>query len=418
MERENIKKEIIDRIFEAMLSQTGLTDPMAIRDMAERTIDMFESQGRAMLSAEEKDSILKEIEDEILGLGPIEQFVKDDTVTEIMINGHDRIYIERNGKKSLSDARLRDERHLRSIIEKLLASTRRRVDELNPYVDISLPGGSRVNIVIPPASPRWPVVTIRKFLKSLNTIEDLVYRGSLDKRMAAFLINSVKSKANIIFSGATGSGKTTTLNILSQYIPEWERIVTIEDTLELRLKQEHVVPLETRQTNIEGKGEITIRDLFINSLRMRPDRIILGEIRHKEAMDLLQAIASGHTGSLAVLHGSSPHDAISRLEMMILTGGVNIPLWALRNLITTSVDLVVQHEQLPDGTRKITNITEVVGVENEKIVLKDIFYFDFHKLDEKGEVKGVFKCMGVIPSFMEKFKRSGIDVKADFFTKD
>jgi len=418
MQDKNVKEEILTRVYEFLFSSNDAHDPAALRNVTEQIIEELENRLKREFSSEEKENIFKTVEDEVFGLGPLEQLLRDEDISEIMINGPGKVYIEREGKKVLSDIRFRDENHLRNIIEKLLSSSRRRVDELNPYVDVSLPGGARVNIVIQPVSPRGAVVTIRKFLKSLNKIEDLIEEGTLNERMAQFLINCVKAKVNILFSGATGSGKTTTLNILSQYIPSSERIVTIEDTLELRLKQEHVVSLETRQTNIEGKGRISIRDLFVNSLRMRPDRIILGEIRHEEALDLLQAIASGHTGSLAVIHGSSALDAISRLEIMVLTSGINLPVWALRKLIANSINLIVQHEQLPDGSRKIVNITEVAGMENEEIILQDIFYFDFQQLDNDGNVIGQFRCSGIVPMFLERFKKYGIEAREDFFKKD
>lgn len=353
---------------------------------------------------------------ELLGLGPLAPLLEDKSVTEILINGPKKIYVEKNGKMTLSEITFEDNQHLLFVIQKILSPTRRHVDEMMPFTDVSLSDGSRVNIIIPPISLVGPVVTIRKFLSEFTRIEDLIKIGTLSKNMADFLIAAIRAKLNIIFSGATGVGKTTTLNTLSSYISSSERIVTIEDTAELKLEQEHVVRLETRSPNIEGKGEITIRDLFRNSLRMRPNRIILGEIRSSEALDMLQAMSSGHNGSLAVLHASSPTDVISRIETMILTGGLNIPVWAIKQQIASSINLIVQQEQLFDGSRKVTSITEVRGLSDKgEIILQDLFSYEIDDIDEDGRVKGRWKNHGVAPLFLSRFKKMGVDLNVDIF---
>ena len=292
------------------------------------------------------------------------------------------------------------------------------MDESYPYTDVSMQDGSRLNIIIPPLAIDGPTVTIRKFLKELSRTEDFIKLGTIDQRMADFLIACVKAKVNMLFSGATGSGKTTTLNMLSSYINNQERIVTIEDTAELHLAQDHVVRLETRQPNIEGKGEVTIRDLFKNSLRMRPGRIILGEARGPEALDMLQAMCSGHRGALAVLHASSPQDVIYRLETMVLTSGIPINLGAIHRQIAAAINLIIQHEQLPDGSRKITHLTQVNGIKDGQVALDDIFTYDLEDVSIDGKVSGRFKSSGVVPVFYPLFARAGLDLPKEFFKKD
>lgn len=370
------------------------------------------------LTSEEKNKLISEIVNELTGFGPVEILLRDPLVTEIMINGPKRIYAEKKGKTELTNITFDDEAQLMYFISKMLAPTRKHVDEAFPYTEISLGDGSRVNIIIPPLALDGPVVTIRKFLKEIKVIEDLVNLCTLDKRMSDFLVASIKARLNIIFSGATGAGKTTTVNVLSSYITADERIITIEDTSELQLSQEHVVRLESRQTNIEGKGEVSIRDLFKNSLRMRPDRIILGEIRGSEALDMLQAICSGHVGSLAVLHANSPQDVIYRLETMILTSGVPINMEAIHRQIATAVNLIVQQEQLLDGSRKITHITQINGIKDGRVVLEDIFVYEIKGINSEGKVSGAWKATGVAPCFYPMFIKTGIDLPAGLFKKD
>jgi len=367
---------------------------------------------------EERMRMIEELVNEFIGYGPIEKLMQDPQVTEIMINGPKKVYAERAGHTVLTDVTFDDERQIMVLVYKILGHTRRRVDELFPYTEVSLKDGSRVNIIIPPLALDGPTLTIRKFMKEIKSADDLVKLGTFDERMSKFLVAAIKAKLNIIFSGATGAGKTTTLNVLSSYIPEDDRVITIEDTAELRLSQEHVVRLETRQPSIEGKGEITIRDLFKNSLRMRPDRIIIGEIRSSEALDMLQAICSGHTGSLAVLHANSPEDTIYRLETMILASGIPISLEAIHRQLNAAINIVVQQEQLLDGSRKITHIAQINGMKEGRVRLEDIFIYDIEEVKPDGTVTGRWKATGVTPLFMDKFKKSGVDLPMEIFKKD
>jgi len=361
------------------------------------------------------NSLVKEMQEDLLGLGPLQRFLDDPEITEIMVNGTNTMYIEKAGKKTLMDVNFDDEQHLRYVIERMIMPTRRRVDETYPYVDFSLTDGSRVNIIIPPVVFGAPVLTIRKFLRNIATMENLVQKmGTVSQPMADLLIAAIQGRLNIVFSGATGSGKTTLLEILSGYVSEDDRIITIEDTLELTLRQKHVVRLITKPPNVEGKGEISIRDLFINTLRMRPTRIILGEIRGKEALDFLQALNSGHRGSLAVLHASSPEDVIGRIETMALFSGINLPSWALRKQISRAIDLIIQLEQMPGGVRKVTHITEVVETKDD-MELKDIFVFKEEGLDENGRMKGKWVATGYIPECMDEFRKRGIPLSEDIF---
>ena len=386
--------------------------------LEERMNSVFDNWNRAMklkLDSVLRQRVIKELSDDFLGYGPINELLLDKEITEIMINGPFQIYVEKQGKKHLTDIEFDDDLHLRYLIERMIASSGRRIDESFPYVDFSLPDGSRLNIIIPPLSVQGPVVTIRKMLHSIEKIEDLVDLGTIDERMAKFLVTCIQGKINIILSGATGSGKTTTVEILSYYINDEERIVTIEDALELTLRQKHLVRLLTRPPNIEGKGEVTIRDLFINSMRMRPSRIILGEIRGLEALDYLQALNSGHKGSLAVLHASTPEDALMRLETMALYAGLNLPAWAIRKQIASGIDIIVQQEQLIDGSRKITYISEVSGIDNNEIIIKDLFHYNIEGVDDdSGKVKGKFVALGM-PSFYMALKKKGLKLEEDIF---
>jgi pilus assembly protein CpaF len=413
--KDRIRQEIISK-FSNLVSLSSL-NPAELRN---RITSVFDSivRGRDNVKEEERLSVINELVAEFGGFGPIEKFMEDPEVTEIMINGPKQIYVEKQGKKKLSGIAFDSEQQLMALIYKFLGPTRRHVDEASPYTDVSLPDGSRVNIIIPPLAIDGPVVTIRKFLKEIAKVEDLISLGTIDKRMAEFLVACIKAKINMIFSGATGSGKTTTLNVLSSEISNDERIVTIEDTAELRLAQEHVVRLETRQPNIEGKGEVTIRSLFKNSLRMRPGRIILGEARGAEALDMLQAMCSGHRGALAVIHASSPQDVIYRLETMILTSGLPITLEAIHRQIAAAVNLILQHELLPDGTRKVTRISQINGISDGQVVLEDIFVYDIKNMTADGKVQGRFKATGIIPAFYPLFQKAGISLSKDIFRKD
>jgi len=386
-----------------------------IESLTNQIIEHLILQERLSISQEERNKILNEIIDEFMGLGPIKNFLEDPSISEIMVVGPRKVYVERNGKTELTEVSFENEQHLMRIIYRILEPTRRRVDESYPHTDVSLKDGSRVNIIIPPLALDGPVVTIRKFSKEIKLIDDLIKLETLDRRMADFLVAAIKAKINLVFSGATGAGKTTTLNVLSSYLPRDERIVTIEDTAELHLNQDHVVRLETRQANIEGKGEVTIRELFKNSLRMRPDRIILGEIRSGEALDLLQAICSGHTGSLAVIHANSPQEVIYRIETLILTSGVTISQEAIRRQIAAALNLLVQQEQLVDGSRKITHITEIRGIKDGDIFMEDLFTYEIENIDAKGKVVGKWIASGITPLFLPKFKQLGINFPEDIF---
>ncbi|CCJ34424.1 CpaF family protein [Caloramator australicus] len=368
------------------------------------------------LTNAQRKKIKEELLDEIIGFGPITSFLKDPSISEIMVNGPNKIYVERNGKLLLTDAKFKNDDHVMHVIKKIVSPLGRRIDESSPMVDARLPNGSRVNAIIPPLAIDGPAITIRKFSEDPFTIEDLINFGTLNAKMAEFLKCCVQGRLNIIVSGGTGSGKTTTLNVLSSFIPNDERIITIEDAAELQLSQDHVVRLETRPANLEGKGEVTIRDLVKNSLRMRPDRIVVGEVRSGEALDMLQAMNTGHDGSLTTGHANSPRDMLSRLETMVLMSGMNLPVKAIRDQIASAIDLIIQQARLLDGSRKITHITEVQGMEGDVIVLQDIFRFEQRGVDSKGKVKGDFVFTGVIPKFMQKLKEKGIAVPTDIFS--
>ena len=363
----------------------------------------------------ERTAIVADVLDEMLGLGPIEPLLKDETVTEIMINGPKYVFVERMGKLHLTKVQFHDDAHLMNIIDRIIAPLGRRIDEGSPLVDARLPDGSRVNIIIPPLALAGPCVTIRKFSKDPLTIENLIAFGTLSEDMASFLRTCVAARLNIVVSGGTGSGKTTTLNVLSSFIPADERIVTIEDAAELQLMQEHVVPLESRPSNIEGAGQISIRDLVRNALRMRPDRIIVGEVRSGEALDMLQAMNTGHDGSLTTAHANTPRDVLSRLETMVLMAGMDLPVRAIREQISSAVDLIIQQSRMRDGSRKITYITEVQKMEGNVIVLQDIYRFMQTGLDENGKILGAFEASGMRPDFMEKFEMNGIKLPNHLF---
>lgn len=358
----------------------------------------------------DRQAIINDVIDEILGLGPIEPLLKDDTVTEVMINGPKNIFVEQKGKLHHTDVQFYDTAHLMNIIERIITPLGRRVDEASPLVDARLADGSRVNIIIPPLSLIGPCVTIRKFSKDIISAEKLMEFGTMDQDMVNFLQACIRARLNIIVSGGTGSGKTTTLNVLSSFIPSGERIVTIEDAAELRLEQDHVVTLEARPANIEGRGAVSIRDLVRNALRMRPDRILIGEVRSGEALDMLQAMNTGHDGSLTTAHANSPRDVLSRLETMVLMSGMDLPVKAIREQISSALDLIVHQSRMRDGSRKITYITEVQSLEGNVITLQDLYRFIPEGVDEEGKVLGTFKATGLRPSFMEKFIINGVEL--------
>ena len=414
--KDRIREDFVTRYNNILFKD--VSGKQEIADTVRHILEGILSQPRGVLKAQDRSRIIDELVDEFSGLGPIENLMLDPEITEIMINGTQKVYVEKHGKKQLTNIKFDSEQQLMYVVHKILAPTRRRVDESFPYTDACLPDGSRVNIIIPPLALDGPTITIRKFLKEIRKVEDFIALGTLDRRMADFLVACIRGKANMIFAGATGSGKTTTVGVLSSYIGNDERIITIEDTAELHLAQDHVVRLETKPPNIEGKGEITIRDLFKNSLRMRPQRIILGEIRSAEALDMLQAMCSGHCGALSVIHANSPQEVMHRIETMILMSGLQVTLEAIHRQIASSVQLIIQEEQLSDGSRKVTHITQVNGLKDGWVDLEDIFYYEIDNLAEDGSVQGRFKATGVEPVFYPLFAKRGVKLNREIFNKD
>ena len=421
---EGLKLAIQDQLIEEvtpsyfLMGQELAEKKRALIERVRKLIELYQRESRALvLSYEEKEALIKEIVDEILGYGPIDDLMNDDTITEIMINGPSKVYVEKQGKKTLTKLRFENTSQLNRLIQKLISFAGRKVDETTPFVDAALENGARVNVILPPLSLGGPVVTIRKLSKDIVKIQDLVRLGTLTDEAGQFLIACVRARVNMIFSGPTGVGKTTTLGVLSYYISDQERIVVIEDTMELTFYQEHVVRLQARLPNIEGKGGVAIRDLLKNALRMRPERIIIGEVRGVEALDMLQAMASGHSGALGVIHAASPRNVISRLETMIATSGVNIPLWTIRKYIANNLNLIIQQERLQDGSRKIINITEVRGIEGEDILLEDIFSFVQEGFREDGTISGKIQTTGTVPLFLSQFKNKGIKLNPNIFAK-
>ncbi len=367
------------------------------------------------LNSMEREQLFTEIQDEVTGLGPLEPFLKDPAVSDILVNTYRNIYVEKLGKLERTDARFRDDAHLMKIIDKIVSSVGRRVDESSPMVDARLMDGSRVNAVIPPVAIDGPSVSIRRFAVNPLELNDLIMLKTLTPEVAEILKGVVKAKLNVLISGGTGSGKTTLLNVLSRFIPENERIVIIEDAAELQVKQEHLVRLETRPPNIEGKGEIAQRDLVKNSLRMRPDRIIVGEVRGKEAFDMLQAMNTGHDGSLTTVHANSPRDALMRIETMVAMANLDIPSDFLRRFVSSAINVVVHVSRLTDGTRKLVALEEITGMEGNVITTQEIFSFRQKGIGENGKIEGKFRFNGVRPRFMDKFELAGIDVSPGLF---
>lgn len=418
---QQLKLAIHRRIVDEMTpeEQALLARGEDVREQIKNVINTYAvreiSESGQSFTRVERQTLVDDICNELLGLGPLEPLLQDESITEIMVNGPRSIFVEQQGKLKLTDIHFYDEAHLMSIIERILTPIGRRVDESSPLVDARLADGSRVNIIIPPLSLVGPAVTIRKFSKSAFSMHDLVGFGTLSENMEHFLEACVKARLNILVSGGTGSGKTTTLNALSAFIPANDRIVTIEDAAELRLQQIHVVTLESRPANLEGNGAITIRDLVRNALRMRPDRIIVGEVRSGEALDMLQAMNTGHDGSLTTAHANTPRDVLSRLETMVLMAGMELPVRAVRTQVSSAIDLILQQSRIRDGTRKITHITEVQGMEGDTIILQDLFRYVQDYIDEKGKSVGHFEATGLQPAFMDKFKMNGVDLPLSLF---
>lgn len=411
--KTHLHKKIIEELKDLSKESEPVTELSA--DRVEQKVGQLLDQEGDHVPRSERIRIAKELADDITGFGPITPLLNDPEISEVMVNGPNDVYVERNGKLVLTDVSFRNNNHVLHVIDRIVAPLGRRIDESMPMVDARLPDGSRVNAIIPPLALHGPTITIRKFFKDPLTIENLIEFGTVTPQTAEFLKACVKGRLNIVVSGGTGSGKTTTLNILSSFIPDDERIVTIEDAAELQLRQRHVLTLESRPPNIEGKGAITIRDLVRNSLRMRPDRIVVGEVRSGEALDMLQAMNTGHDGSLTTGHANSPRDMLARLETMVLMAGMDLPVRAIREQISSAINLIIQQSRLQDGSRKITHITEVQGMEGDIIVLQDIFVFRKEGLDPAGKIKGRFMPTGIRPKFLEQLEAYGITLPFEIF---
>jgi pilus assembly protein CpaF len=408
------KFRVQNRLINELDPKLDLSNQVEVRRQIEELFGRVADEEGLALTRAERVRMLEQITDEILGLGPLEPLLRDETVTEVMVNGPQQVYIEREGRLEMTNVTFQNDEHVMKVIQRIIAPIGRRVDESSPMVDARLADGSRVNAIIPPLSLVGPVITIRKFSATPFTVEDLIRFGTATPEMFEFLEACVHARLNIFVAGGTGSGKTTMLNILSSFIPDDERIVTIEDAAELQLRQEHVVTLEARPSNIEGKGAVPIRELVRNALRMRPDRIIVGECRSAEALDMLQAMNTGHDGSMSTGHANTPRDMLARLETMVLMAGMDLPLRAIREQIASAVDLIVHQNRLKDGTRKITNITEVQGMEGDVIVMQDIFVFEQTGVVE-GKIQGKLRPTGIRPKFVEKFEVAGINLPPNVF---
>lgn len=411
----DIKHKIHNRfVQEANLAALETMDAIEVREEITKIIDYFLSEEKALLNESEKKALAEEILDELTGLGPIEPFFKDPTVSDVLCNTYKDIYVERRGLLEKTNARFIDNAHLMNIIDRIISRVGRRIDESSPMVDARLADGSRVNAIIPLAID-GPILSIRRFSVDPLKMDDLINFKTLTPDVAVLLAGCVQAKLNVMISGGTGAGKTTLLNILSGFIPGNERIVTIEDSAELQLQQEHVVRLETRPESIEGTGQVTQRDLVRNSLRMRPDRIVIGEVRGSEAFDMLQAMNTGHEGSLTTIHANTPRDSLTRLESMILMTGIDLPEHAMRFMVSSALDMIIQTARMTDGTRKVTSISEIVGMEGDIITLQDIFIFEKTGIDSSGKVLGHFRATGIRPKFADKLEIAGINLPDDLF---
>ena len=411
-------QELKSRVQERLIAELDPTMDLTRTDLVRRTVEemfnvVLEQEG-VTISRADRAKLFEQIVAEILGFGPIEPLLKDESITEVMVNGPKKVYFERDGLIHKSDIVFDNDDHVKRVIDRIISPLGRRCDESSPMVDARLPDGSRVNAVIPPVSLVGPVITIRKFAKKFLTSDDYIRLGTLTPEVVDFLKACVLARLNIVVSGGTGSGKTTFLNMLSGWIPADERIVTIEDAAELQLRQEHVITLETRKPNVEGKGEITIRDLVINALRMRPDRIVVGECRGKEALDMLQAMNTGHDGSMTTAHSNSPRDTLSRLETMVLMAGYELPVKAIREQVSRAIDLIVHLERMKDGSRKVVSVTEVQGMEGDVITMQDIFTFEQRGI-EGGKILGRLKATGIRPKFMDKLEAANILLPPSIF---
>jgi len=413
----DLKTRVQNKLIAELDPKMDLSDSMQVRRTIEELFNTILDQEGVALTRADRTKLFDQVAAEILGYGPIEPLLADESVSEIMVNGPKKVYVERRGKIARSDVSFQNDDHVMRIIDRIISPLGRRCDESQPMVDARLPDGSRVNAIIPPISLSGPVLTIRKFAKTPLTVDDLVRFGTLTPELIEFLRACVHSRLNIVVSGGTGSGKTTLLNVLSSFIPPDERIVTIEDAAELQLRQEHVITLEARPANIEGKGQITIRDMVINTLRMRPDRIVVGECRGREALDMLQAMNTGHDGSLTTLHSNGPRDTLARLETMVLMAGMELPLRAIREQISSAIDLIIHEERLRDGSRKVVSVSEVQGMEGDVIVMQDVFQFEQTGIEE-GRVLGRLRATGIRPKFMPKLEAANIFLPASIFGFD
>ena len=410
--KSRIHRQLIERIDLEKVDMLGTVDlAREIGYIIERLI----AEEGVPLNQQEKERLIVEVQHETFGLGPLEPLLTDPDISDILVNNSNSVYIERHGKLEKTDVVFRDNRHLMQIIERIVSKVGRRIDESAPYVDARLTDGSRVNAIIPPLAIDGPVLSIRRFGVIPLKMNDLIRLGTIDERMKIILEGAVKTRLNILISGGTGTGKTTMLNVLSEYIPATERILTIEDSAELQLKQDHVVRLETRPPNIEGRGEVTQRDLVKNGLRMRPDRIIVGEVRGGEALDMLQATNTGHDGSISTIHANTTRDAMARLDTMVLMAGMDLPERAIREQIAAALNIILQLVRFPDGTRKVVKISEITGMEGNTIVMQDIFVYDQKGVSQDGRIIGEFKATGVRPRFAERFKISSYELPHDIF---
>jgi pilus assembly protein CpaF len=411
------KQRIYERLLKVLdLSLLGSLEESAARNQIREITNRLLLEESAPLSLAQRQFVTRRIEDEVMGHGPLEPLLADPTISDILVNGHDQVYIERRGKLELTEVRFNDDAHLMNIIDRIVSAVGRRVDESSPMVDARLKDGSRVNVIIPPLALDGPMLSIRRFAVELLSVEDLTRLGTINEALARVLNAIVHGRLNVVISGGTGAGKTTLLNILSGFVPVSERVVTIEDSAELQLQQPHVVRLETRPPNIEGKGEVAQRDLVRNALRMRPERIIVGEVRGGEALDMLQAMNTGHDGSLTTVHANSPRDALSRIETMVSMTGITFPMKALRAQMASAINVVIQVTRDEDGRRRVTSLQEINGMEGDVITMSEIFTFERTGVDKAGNVLGELRPTGVVPGFQRRLARRGIDLPATLFS--
>lgn len=418
-EQDELKQRIHDRLLQRLdFTAMGLLDPIMLRPQLAMLIMEILEEEQIPFGDVDRESIITDVMNEVVGLGPLEPLLQDPTVSDILANTAEQIYVERGGKLELTGRRFRDNVHMRETIEKIVSRVGRRIDESSPMVDARLEDGSRVNAIIPPLALDGPILSIRKFSRDKLQLEQLVERKALTPEIGVTLQAIVRARLNVLVAGGTGCGKTTMLNLLSGFIPSTERIITIEDAAELQLRQDHVVRLETRPSNVEGKGEVTQRDLVRNSLRMRPDRIILGEVRGAEALDMLQAMNTGHDGSLATIHANSARDAVTRVETMVAMGGLNLSVQMLRHYVASALDVILHLTRFSDGSRRLTSLQEITGMEQDAVVLQEIFTFEQTGLDPGGRVKGRFRATGIRPKFMQQVDAMGIGLPPGVFDPD